>query len=119
MLGSGLEALVGAVFLEFGSDKTRDFALQHIVLPSVALAEEAAEKDYKSQLQEVVQKRCRETPEYRTVSASGPDHNKQFDVEVLIQGQVYGHGSGSRKKSAENAAAQAAIEQFEKEPPCE
>jgi len=119
VLGSALEALVGAVFLELGSGKTRDFTLQHIVLPSVALAREAAARDYKSQLQEAVQRRYRETPEYRTVSATGPDHNKQFDVEVFIQGRSYGRGTGSRKKSAENAAAQTALDQFEKEPPAE
>ncbi len=119
VLGSALEALVGAAYVELGPERTREFTLLHIVMPSVALANEAAARDYKSQLQEAVQGRYRETPEYRDVSATGPDHNKQFEVEVFIQEQSYGRGTGSRKKTAENDAARTALDQFENESPCE
>jgi ribonuclease-3 len=61
--------------------------------------------DYKSILQELVQKEFQTTPVYEVVAESGPDHSKQFEVVVRVLEEQLGRGSGSRKKSAENQAA--------------
>jgi len=112
LLGSALEALVGAIYLARGWEKTAAFVRRHILLPldKVACAENLT--DYKSQLQEMVQKRYRITPEYRVVREAGPDHDKRFFVEVFVRGKKWGEGRGKRKKNAENDAARAAIERL-------
>ena len=68
--------------------------------------------DYKTALQELVQQKKNQTLSYRLVGESGPDHDKRFDVEVSLNGQVIGIGSGSSKTRAEQMAAQAALEKF-------
>ncbi len=109
VLGSALEALVGAAYLEMPFETVRDFVLRQIAIPSQEYIERAAVRDYKSALQELVQKRFHQTPVYRMVSAEGPDHEKQFCVEVLVNGQLQGRGAGKRRKSAENEAALEAL----------
>jgi len=110
LLGSALESFVGALYLSLGWEKTADFVKRHIITPveGVALAAE----DYKSQLQEIVQKRHRIVPEYRLVREVGPDHDKKFFVEVYVKGEKLGEGWGKRKKSAENEAARSALEKL-------
>ena len=66
-------------------------------------------KDYKTELQELVQRKSGQVLGYRMVGESGPDHNKTFTAEVLLNGAPAGTGSGHSKKEAEQAAAQAAI----------
>ena len=68
--------------------------------------------DYKTALQELCQERLKQLPEYRVVSETGPDHQKQFDVEVLVKGQLYGRGIGKSKKEAEQKAAKEALEKL-------
>ncbi|MDD4279167.1 MAG: putative dsRNA-binding protein, partial [Candidatus Sumerlaeales bacterium] len=70
--------------------------------------------DYKSRLQEFVQKVYHTTPEYSVVREIGPDHDKQFEIEATVLNERVGRGLGSRKRLAENAAAQSAYEQFRK-----
>ena len=66
--------------------------------------------DYKTALQELVQQKKNQTITYSLTGESGPDHNKRFEVVVSLNGHVVGAGSGSSKKRAEQAAAQAAME---------
>ena len=68
--------------------------------------------DYKTKLQELVQQKKNQVLTYRLTGQSGPDHDKQFDVEVSLNGQVIGTGSGSSKKRAEQMAARSAIEKL-------
>jgi len=68
--------------------------------------------DYKTALQELVQQKKNQTLSYALVGQSGPDHDKQFDVEVSLNGTVVGTGSGRSKKRAEQMAAKAAIEKL-------
>ena len=68
--------------------------------------------DYKTALQELVQKKKDQLLTYTRVGESGPDHDKKFDVQVLLNGTVVGCGSGSSKKRAEQAAAKATIEKL-------
>jgi ribonuclease-3 len=71
--------------------------------------------DYKTRLQEISQARLGRTPVYRTVAASGPDHEKTFEIEVALGDRMVGRGSGSSKKQAEQAAAKQAFEQLQGE----
>jgi ribonuclease-3 len=110
LLGSALEALVGAVYLALGWETAAGFVRHSILEPldEVAAAEDLT--DYKSRLQEVVQKHHQITPEYRVARETGPDHNKRFFIEVYVREEKYGEGWGPRKKVAENEAARAALE---------
>lgn len=103
LLGSAFEALIGAIYLDAGLE-----AVDTFVNP---LLEEARESvltkihDPKSQLQEWAQAQKMSTPHYRTVNMSGPDHAKEFEVEVVIDERVVGTGRGSSKHTAQQAAA--------------
>ena len=68
--------------------------------------------DYKTQLQELVQQKKNQVLSYTLAGQSGPDHDKQFEVEVALNGKVVGRGTGSSKKRAEQDAARAAIEKL-------
>ncbi|MCX7017013.1 MAG: ribonuclease III [Candidatus Sumerlaeota bacterium] len=115
LLGSALEALVGAVFIELGLEAARDFVLREIAVPLQADIEKVDYQDHKSLLQELVQKRLHRTPEYETISEFGPEHEKRFIIRVLINGREYGLGEGQRKKDAANQAARKAYERLVKE----
>jgi ribonuclease-3 len=65
--------------------------------------------DYKTELQELCQERLKQLPEYRVISETGPDHRKQFTVELSLRGEVYGSGTGRNKKEAEQRAAKEAL----------
>lgn len=105
LLGSALEAVVGAVYLDAGITETKSFAEREIFEPVRTLTSTDEFGDYKSMLQELVQKLYQTMPEYDTVRESGPDHNKHFEVVVRLSSEEYGRGTGSRKKIAENQAA--------------
>jgi len=117
LIGSALEALVGAIYVALGWTEACTFVRSHVLEPlnSVMLAEDLT--DYKSRLQEIVQRRYQITPEYRVMREVGPDHQKRFFVEVIVQGEKWGEGWGPRKKSAENEAAGAALEYLGHIPP--
>lgn len=109
LLCSVFEAMIGAYFLDRGGDVR---AVSDYVLPMFETVVEQAVRqsiNAKSQLQEWTQKHLGKTPEYRVVRSSGPDHAKQFEVEVRIGGKAYGKGNHSSKKEAEKVAAQAAL----------
>jgi ribonuclease-3 len=105
LLGSALEAVVGALYLELGISKITPWLIKEVFEPGRQLSHTDEFSDFKSLLQEYVQKTFQTVPEYELVSESGPDHNKQFEVVVKIAGKVYGQGVGHRKKVAENQAA--------------
>lgn len=108
ILADALEALIGAIYLDRGLAEARVF-IEHRIFEELDLGEVAQRKqNYKSLLQETVQGRGWTHPEYRLVSKEGPSHRRQFTVEVLIEGEPYGTGTGrSKKKAEQNAAAQA------------
>ncbi len=110
-----LEAVVGAAFLDQGIEGARRL-VRHLLGDSLAaLAQTKATRDPKSLLQEQIQGQRHCTPVYRTVSESGPDHAKEFIVEVLVADQVLGKGSGFSKQAAEQAAARAALRALDRE----
>lgn len=110
MLGSTFEAVVGALYLDSGLPAVERFMgpLLDSVRERVMLRSEIY--DPKSRFQEWAQSEKLGTPKYVTISASGPDHAKMFEVEVRIQDRVYGRGKGSNKQVAAQVAAQTALE---------
>lgn len=108
LLGSAFEALIGALYLDAGLGAVEAFVnpilndAQDYILDEI--------HDPKSRLQEWAQAEKMGTPQYMTISASGPDHAKIFEVEVRIQGQAYGRGRGTSKQVAARIAAQTTLE---------
>lgn len=109
LLASGFEALIGAIYLDLGYDVVRDWLLQQAQPELSSDAPLSSLKSAKSRLQEYTQRTNGERPSYRLVDASGPDHDKLFRVEVSVGGRPLGTGEGRSQKSAEIAAAEAAL----------
>jgi ribonuclease III len=93
LLGSTFEALVGALYLDKGIPAVKEFLEPFLRTASEQILLERKDQDPKSLLQEWAQSEGYGTPYYRTTLASGPDHDKVFEVEVMIRGKVYGQGS--------------------------
>ncbi len=109
LLASGLEALVGAIYLDLGYDAVRVWLLDLSAPELTSDAPLSSLKSAKSRLQEHTQRTNGERPHYLLVDAVGPDHEKVFRVEVSVGGKVLGTGEGRSQKSAEIAAAEAAL----------
>ena len=108
ILADAVESVIAACFLDGGMAAARDF-IQRFVLTDVPV-KRLHNVDYKTTLQELVQRKKDQVLSYTLTGESGPDHDKQFCVAVSLNGKTVGEGSGSSKKRAEQAAAQKAIE---------
>jgi ribonuclease-3 len=108
-LAGAFEALIAAIYLDQGLPVTHDFILKMFGPEMHKLADQVAGANYKSRLQEMMQAERQITPSYQLVKASGPDHDRQFIIEVKICDEVLGRGSGKNKKAAETDAARAAL----------
>ena len=108
ILADAVESVIAACYLDGGMDAAKQF-VQKFVLDQVSVAP-VHNKDYKTTLQELVQQKKNQVLSYQLVGESGPDHDKLFVVEVALNGNVVGKGTGSSKKRAEQDAARAAIE---------
>jgi len=111
-LASALEAVIAAIFLDQGLATVRDFVLRSASQELNKALIQRAEADYKSQLQELIQARRQQTPTYRVIETTGPDHDKIFTVEVRVGDTILGRGSGKSKKMAETEAARSALAQL-------
>lgn len=107
ILADAFEALIAAIYLDGGIEEAKKFVLKYV---DKAVEEHRGFKDYKTVLQEVIQKNPGEIIEYVLVKESGPDHNKRFEVEVHLNSNVIGKGIGTSKKKAEQLAAKEALE---------
>ncbi len=108
ILADALEAIIGAYYLDSGFMPVRAFVLR-ILIPEIdKVLENKHAKDYKTLLQEHVQKRMKTYPRYKVIQKSGPDHDKTFTIEVHIGDKSYGSGRGKNKKEAEQEAARIA-----------
>ena len=107
-LADAVESIIAASFLD-GGMAAAEGIIRRFVLCNVPTGK-LHNADYKTALQELVQQKKNQVLTYTLVGETGPDHDKQFFVEVALNGQVIGKGSGSSKKRAEQAAAQAAVE---------
>ncbi len=110
ILADAMESVIAACFLDGGMDAALK-VVQQFILVEVPVTK-LHNADYKTKLQELVQQKKNQVLSYRLAGQSGPDHDKKFDVEVSLNGQVVGAGSGSSKKRAEQDAARCAIEKL-------
>jgi ribonuclease III len=104
------EAFVGALYLDQGYDTAEAFMQPFIQNALATELSDALHKDPRSELQELTQARFQVTPRYHTVAEQGPDHAKEFLVEVCIGGVSVGHGRGASKQTAAKGAAAHALE---------
>jgi ribonuclease-3 len=111
-LAGALEAVIAAVYLDRGWVATSEIIIRLYGDAWVKVAYQDTGLDYKSKLQEIMQSRLQLTPSYRLVAETGPDHAKQFSVEVFTGSRVLGCGTGKSKKLAETDAARAALERI-------
>jgi ribonuclease-3 len=106
---------VGALFLETGMDSVRHFIEPMLEEASDEIISAHNDHDSKSRFQEWAQSQNLGTPQYRTIAAYGPDHAKTFDVEVVVDGEVYGRGTGKSKQVAAKEAAHQALQALDLE----
>lgn len=109
ILADAFEAVIAAIYLDGGMDAARKHILRFIP-DDLENGGKRAFSDFKTVLQEVVQKNPEEKVEYVLIGEEGPDHNKRFVVEVMLNSQVIGKGKGRSKKEAEQLAAKEALE---------
>ena len=112
ILADATESVFAAVYLDGGMDAARD--LIHRVLLDKEREEQVEERrrDYKTELQELVQRKSGSTLNYRMVGSDGPDHAKVFEAAALLNGEEFSTGTGHSKKEAEQSAARAALEKL-------
>ena len=108
ILADAMESVIAACFLDGGMEAALRF-IKRFILVEVPVTK-LHNADYKTQLQELVQQKRNQVLSYTLAGEPGPDHDKQFEVEVSLNGNVVGRGKGSSKKRAEQDAARAAIE---------
>lgn len=115
LLSNAFEAVMGAIYLEVGLGKVQEItiALLELIHPDISL--DSLFKDYKTSLQELTQAHYGMTPDYELIAAHGPDHKKEFEVAVLIDGKRYASAVGKSKKQAQQEAAQIALSKLQKE----
>jgi ribonuclease-3 len=109
-LCGGFEALVGAIYLDKGLDAVREFVIPRLTNLQKDVMEDAILKDPRSQFQEWAQAVYSITPDYRVVDTEGPEHEKDFLVEVFLDERRVAHGHGKSKRAAAQSAARAALE---------
>lgn len=110
ILSNCFEALLGAIYLDGGLEEASAFVKRRLRGQDMGGMEE---RDYKSVLQEMIQKRHKKPPEYEILRAEGPEHDKVFTMRVMIGRKVLGLGAGKNKKEAQQAAAKNAIDYLE------
>ena len=108
ILADAVESVIAACYLDGGMSAAVQF-IQKFILVNVPVTK-LHNADYKTALQELVQQKKNQVLAYKLVGESGPDHDKEFRVELTLNGEVVGMGIGSSKKRAEQAAAQKALE---------
>ena len=109
ILADATEAMLAAVYLDGGMEAVRPI-IQTLILDKER--EKSADRDYKTALQELVQRKPGAAVSYRLVRESGPDHCRSFEMEASVDGKVIGTGVGRTKKEAEQMAAKAALEKL-------
>lgn len=117
LLANCLEALIASIYLDTGKEPADAFVIRFFENIIKKTCTSRGTLDHKTELQELCQERLKQLPEYKVVSESGPDHQKQFEVEVWIKGQVSGRGIGRSKKEAEQRAAKEAIARLTEDVP--
>ena len=109
ILSDAFEAVIGSIYIDGGMEKAREFVLFIMKDTITSSVNGASFIDYKTQLQEVIQKTGDQKIQYEIVEEKGPDHNKLFIVQVKVSDRIMGSGEGKSKKEAEQNAASKAL----------
>ena len=113
ILADAVEAVIAAMYLDGGLAPAKQF-IETYILRDLPEGTESPRMDYKTTLQELVQRQSGQVLAYQMIGESGPEHNKLFTAEVVLNGNVIGTGDGHTKKAAEQAAAKCALEVLQK-----
>jgi len=113
LLANAFEALIGAIYLDQGYEKSREFINKYLVKKLPDIVKNRTDIDSKTKIQEVAQAKYKETPTYEVINQEGPDHDKHFTVIVKIKDKTIGEGKGSSKQRAEEDAATKGLEYIE------
>ena len=114
ILADATESVFAAVYLDGGMEAASELIHRVLLDKGREEAVEERRRDFKTELQELVQRKSGSTLGYRLVGSTGPDHAKVFEAAVLLNGEVFSTGTGHSKKEAEQMAAKAAIEKLNK-----
>jgi ribonuclease-3 len=114
ILANAFEAVIGAIYLERGYDDAAVFIQTHILSKLDTIIASGSWRDPKSHLQEVSQRLDNHTPVYKVLEEVGPDHDKLFTLGVFVSDKLMGKGTGPSKQIAQQDAARAALEAYEK-----
>ena len=114
ILADAFEAVIGAIYLDQGFDTAHEYVLNQLREELLEVDHGENIQDYKTILQEVVQRHPGQKAVYRQTGEEGPDHAKEFSLCVEVDGKILGEGKGRTKKAAEQNAARVALEKFQK-----
>ena len=114
ILADSVEAVIAAMYIDGGLEVVNNFIIKNLKEEIEFATQNVGQKDYKTVLQEILQKNGNVHIEYKIIKESGPDHDKSFVAEVLCNKKVLASGSGKSKKHAEMEAAKLAIEKMKK-----
>ncbi|MEE8589154.1 MAG: ribonuclease III [Sulfurimonadaceae bacterium] len=109
LLSNAFEAVIGALYLEAGLNRAREISIKLLEEVHLDISLDTLFKDYKTTLQEMTQALFGTTPEYKLVRSHGPDHKKEFEIAVIVDGKEYARASGKSKKVAQQEAANIAL----------
>ncbi len=112
ILANTFEAVLGAIYLQHGIEKSRVFLTKNLFYKVKNIVDNNKYKDYKSLFQEMAQEKVGATPIYKVMEEWGPDHEKMFKIGLFINEKQYGLGEGSSKQKAEQTAAKNALDNW-------
>ena len=114
ILADSVEAVIAAMYLDGGLEPVKQFIINNLKDEIKNASKNVGQKDYKTVLQEILQKNGDVDIQYKIVKETGPDHNKEFEAEVIYNKKILATGTGKSKKHAEMEAAKYAIENLKK-----
>ncbi len=114
ILANAFEALIGAIYLDHGYETAKNFIVRNLIYKLDEIVKNRSDIDSKSKLQERSQEVFKQTPIYELIAERGPDHMKEFTLQVLIGNKVFGKGTGHSKQEAAQMAAKEALENWDK-----
>lgn len=117
ILADAFESVLGAIYLDQGFEKVQSYLLEMMRPEIDYICRHGIYNDYKTRLQEFLQRDGDVDISYQLMSSTGPEHNKVFTSEVMVQGRVIGEGKGRTKKDSEQHAAQQALAQLHVQTP--
>ena len=110
ILANAFEALIGAIYIDQGMEKAKEFVIKHLICELKDILANKLYHDPKSRFQEIAQDKFSITPSYKVMSETGPDHAKEFVVGIFLDKEMIAEGRGSSKQEAQMDAARNALE---------